>query len=123
MGRQRLTEEDVDAIFARCNETIRQGLRDKANTLPEGSANRALFERMARLSDDALAEEFMSLAHPNPERKGCPSHDMLVVLARRERPMGDPAYDHLFNCSPCYIEAVAMQRAAGLRPNPAASGR
>jgi hypothetical protein len=63
----------------------------------------------------------MSIAHPNPERKGCPSHDLLVVLARRERPMGDRAYDHLFKCSPCYIEAVAMQRAAGLRPNPPAA--
>ena len=121
--RQRLTAEDVDAIFARCNDKLRQGLRDKASTLPRSSANRALFERMASLSDDALAEEFMSLAHPNPERIGCPSHDLLVVLARRERPIGDPAYDHLFKCSPCYIEAVAVQRAVGLRPNPAASGQ
>ena len=120
--RQRLTAEDVDAIVARCTEKIRQGLRDKASTLPQSSPTRALFEKMARLSDDALTEEFMSLAHPNPERIGCPSHDLLVVLARRERPIGDPAYNHFGRCSPCYIELLAVQREAGLRPSPDASG-
>src|SRR5687768_6294968 len=92
---QRLTAQDVDATIARCNEKLRKGLREKARSLPQGSATRATFERMARLSDDALTEELMSIAHPNPERIGCPSHDLLVVLARRELPIGDPAYDHL----------------------------
>jgi hypothetical protein len=54
-------------------------------------------------------------ANPNPERIGCPPHEVLVALARRERPIGDPAYDHLSECSPCYREVRAMQQAAGER--------
>jgi hypothetical protein len=119
---QPLTAEDVDAVFARCNEMLRQGLRDRASTWPAGSPTRANLERMARLSDDALTEEIMSNAHPNPERIGCPSHDLLVLLARKERPIRDPAYEHFGKCSPCYIELLAVQRAAGLRPSPAADG-
>jgi hypothetical protein len=54
-------------------------------------------------------------ANPNPERVGCPPRDVLVALARRERPIDDPAYDHLSECSPCYREVRAMQQAAGER--------
>ncbi|MEP0848126.1 MAG: hypothetical protein HRF50_15050 [Phycisphaerae bacterium] len=54
-------------------------------------------------------------ANPNPERAGCPPRDVLVALARRERPATDPAYDHLIKCSPCYREVRALQQAAGER--------
>lgn len=54
-------------------------------------------------------------ANPNPERIGCPSQDVLVALARRERPASDPAYDHLIKCSPCYRQVRALQQAAGER--------
>ncbi len=50
-------------------------------------------------------------AHPNPSREGCPPRDVLVSFSRRERPIGDPAYDHLFKCSPCYQEFRALQQA------------
>jgi hypothetical protein len=30
-------------------------------------------------------------------------------VARRERPIGDPAYDHIKECSPCYLEGRAIQ--------------
>ena len=50
-------------------------------------------------------------AHPNPERVGCPPREMLVSLSRRELPIGDPAYDHLSKCSPCYQEFRALQQA------------
>lgn len=50
-------------------------------------------------------------AHPNPAREGCPPREMLVSLARRELPIGDPAYDHLSKCSPCYQEFRAFQQA------------
>jgi hypothetical protein len=50
-------------------------------------------------------------AHPNPAREGCPPREMLVSLARRELPIGDPAYDHLSKCSPCYQEFRALQQA------------
>jgi hypothetical protein len=41
-------------------------------------------------------------ANPTPARIGCPSPEILVALARRERAMDDPAYVHLTHCSPCY---------------------
>jgi hypothetical protein len=50
-------------------------------------------------------------AHPNPTREGCPPRDLLVSLSRRELPIGDPAYDHLSKCSPCYQELRALQQA------------
>ena len=50
-------------------------------------------------------------AHPNPTREGCPPRELLVSLSRREFPIGDPAYDHLSKCSPCYQEVRALQQA------------
>jgi hypothetical protein len=50
-------------------------------------------------------------AHPNPAREGCPSREVLVSLSRREMPIGDPAYEHLSKCSPCYQEFRALQQA------------
>src|SRR5690349_2854582 len=50
-------------------------------------------------------------AHPNPAREGCPPRETLVSLSRRELPIGDPAYDHLSKCSPCYQEFRALQQA------------
>lgn len=50
-------------------------------------------------------------AHPNPTREGCPPREMLVSLSRRELPIGDPTYDHLSKCSPCYQEFRALQQA------------
>jgi hypothetical protein len=54
-------------------------------------------------------------ANPNPARAGCPSRDVLTALARRERPIDDPAYDHLIKCSPCYREVRALQQASASR--------
>jgi hypothetical protein len=42
---------------------------------------------------------------------GCPPREMLVSLSRRELPIGDPAYEHLSKCSPCYQEFRALQQA------------
>lgn len=50
-------------------------------------------------------------ANPNPTREGCPPHDVLVALSRRERSMDDPAWEHLLDCSPCYCEMREMQLA------------
>ena len=54
-------------------------------------------------------------AHPNPAREGCPSPEMLRRLARRELPIGDPAYDHFAKCSPCYKELRTLQQADAAR--------
>jgi hypothetical protein len=60
-------------------------------------------------------DQVLGNANPNPARAGCPPQDVLVALARRQRPADDPAYDHLIKCSPCYREgcqAVAREREA-----------
>jgi hypothetical protein len=54
-------------------------------------------------------DEVFSRANPNPNRVGCPPYETLVRLARREQPIGDPAYEHLAKCSPCFREFRALQ--------------
>ena len=61
-------------------------------------------------------DELFGRGYPNPDRVGCPSRTDLIALARRQRPIGDPAYDHIKECSPCYLEGRAIQEAdAGRR--------
>ena len=68
-----------------------------------------------RLKRPDEIDEVFGRGNPNPDRIGCPHHDVLVALARRERPIGDPAYDHLSECSPCYLEVRALKEAADLQ--------
>ena len=63
----------------------------------------------ANFRDDI--DEVLSQANPNPERVGCPSHETLIQLARRALPLGDPAYEHLLKCSPCYRQFHALRKA------------
>lgn len=70
--------------------------------------------------DDALPslkardeiDDLFGRANPNPDRIGCPPREALIALARRERPIGDPGYQHLVKCSPCYLEVRGFQEAA-----------
>jgi hypothetical protein len=59
--------------------------------------------------DDEMDEVF-SRANPNPQRIGCPPRETLIALARKEKGLGDPAYEHLTQCSPCYLEFRDIQR-------------
>lgn len=72
-------------------------------------------EGQRRDSSDFIAEDEIDLvlggANPNPTRAGCPPREVLSALARRERPMADPAWEHLLKCSPCYREVRAIQQA------------
>ncbi len=54
-------------------------------------------------------DEVLSRANPNPDRVGCLSRETLVELARCAQPIGDPAYEHLLKCSPCYREFRASR--------------
>src|SRR5580700_4192578 len=64
-------------------------------------------------------DEVLKVANPNPDRVGCPSRDVLIALTRRERPIGDPAYEHLLKCSPCYGEFRALQQTGiSVQPEP-----
>ena len=55
-------------------------------------------------------DKVLGQANPNPTRAGCPGREVLSALSRRERPIGDPAYEHLLKCSPCYREFRALQK-------------
>lgn len=54
-------------------------------------------------------DEVFSRANPNPDRVGCPPRETLARLATRQQPIGDPAYEHLAKCSPCFREFRALQ--------------
>lgn len=47
-------------------------------------------------------DEVFSHASRNSKRIGCPPREVLEALARRARPIGDPGYVHLAECSACY---------------------
>jgi hypothetical protein len=68
-------------------------------------------------------DEVLRGAHPNPTREGCPPHDVLVTLSRRARPIDDPAWEHLLDCSPCYAKVRDMQRAHLIASSDAARRR
>ena len=67
----------------------------------------------------ASVDDFLDLvlanANPNPCRHDCPARSVLRELAMRKRPLGDPAYEHLGRCSPCYREFRAIQKAGAGR--------
>src|SRR4029453_15247640 len=62
-------------------------------------------------------------AHPNPTREGCPPADLLLRLARRELPIGDPAYDQIGKSSPGYQELATIQQTDASRRVAAATRR
>lgn len=55
-------------------------------------------------------DELFARANPNPTRVGCPAPDILIGLARKTRPISDPAYEHLAKCSACYREFRGFQQ-------------
>jgi hypothetical protein len=56
-------------------------------------------------------DDVFAYGNPNPDRVGCPSREALRALSRRERPIDDPGYEHISNCSPCFREFRALQQA------------
>jgi hypothetical protein len=73
------------------------------------AANADRFDWRDVAGSDEL-DELFGAANPNPDRVGCPPAGTLTALARRERPMDDPAYVHLTQCSPCYREFRLLQQ-------------
>lgn len=47
---------------------------------------------------------------PNPDRVGCCSEADLIEFADRRRPIDDPGFTHITNCSPCYRRLRTLQR-------------
>lgn len=61
------------------------------------------------------ADELFRNANPNPKRVGCPPREVLEELARHDRAIDDPWFDHLAQCSPCYEEFQALRAEAEKR--------
>ena len=72
-------------------------------------ANEATENALPEFSPEDDIDTFFGYANPNPTRTACVPHDVLLALARRERPIEDPRYDHLTQCSPCYREFRRLQ--------------
>jgi hypothetical protein len=64
----------------------------------------------ARFHPNDELDEVLGGANPNPERTGCPPVEVLRAVARRQRPIDDPAYEHVARCSPCYRDFRRFQR-------------
>jgi hypothetical protein len=47
---------------------------------------------------------------PNPDRLGCCCEAELIEFANRRRPVDDPGFQHIMNCSPCYRRLRTLQR-------------
>jgi hypothetical protein len=67
-------------------------------------------DRSGFTPDDEI-DLVLGYGNPNPTREGCLPLDVLGELARRERPIDDPGFEHLRKCWPCYQEVRAMQQA------------
>src|SRR2546429_5717467 len=74
-------------------------------------ANQHQHNDPAEFTPDDDIDNVVGRANPNPTRAGCPPREVLIALSRRERPIEDPAYEHLTKCSPCYREFRAFQDA------------
>lgn len=59
-------------------------------------------------------EELLLRAYPNPERKGCPGSDTIRALASKTIPHDDPAWQHIWKCSPCFAEFKELRDARRL---------
>ena len=108
--RRQLTAEQVDEIYASAIDKIRCWISEKVSTLPAGSANRALLEKLQHLPPEKAFDELLSRSYPNPERVGCPPYRILMELGTRTRSLDDPWYEHIAHCHPCSTELRTLVR-------------
>ena len=91
-------------------QKLRTLIREKARQVPPGSPEQYRLQELLELPDNALFDTIYSAVEPNPERVGCPPRDSLRDLAMRTRPLSDPLWDHVMECSPCRIDVREMGR-------------
>lgn len=60
-------------------------------------------------------EDLRLRAYPNPERIGCPGMDVTRALANKLIPPGDSHWQHLWHCSPCFLEFKQLRDARRAR--------
>jgi hypothetical protein len=62
------------------------------------------FERISRAVQESILQNY-----PNPERRGCPGHDVVRSVAARTELQPDEPWEHITHCSPCYEEFIAYK--------------
>jgi hypothetical protein len=62
------------------------------------------------LQPESVIDIVFGQGAPNPDRVGCCSEAELIEFANRRRPVDDPGFEHIMNCSPCYRRLRALQR-------------
>ena len=87
---------------------LRRVTAEKASELPPRSPGRQTLQKLLDLTDAELVNQIFSLAHPNPDRTGCPPREVLVELTRGKRPLTDAWWQHVTQCSPCHVESMAI---------------
>jgi len=63
------------------------------------------------IGDDNPIEAILLTAFPNPERIGCPSSDVLKAMANQEIGRDNPAWSHIWKCSPCFRDFKILRDA------------
>lgn len=56
------------------------------------------------------AREYIKAAYPNPDRKGCPGRNRLIILARRKQTPLNEELNHIATCSPCFVEYHVIRK-------------
>ncbi|HJT71306.1 MAG TPA: hypothetical protein VJ731_13995 [Terriglobales bacterium] len=67
-----------------------------------------------KLANDAVAigKKYSRTAYPNPSRTGCPGHETLKAMAKRDRRivLQEMPISHIVTCSPCFNEYARYRR-------------
>jgi hypothetical protein len=90
---------------------LRHVIAERAKAAVPGSLNQHRLLDKLQLSDEALLDDVYSHVDANPDRVGCPPETVLIELATRVRPVTDPLWEHVIQCSPCAVEVRARHRA------------
>lgn len=105
-------ESPADLIL----QKLRTRLQKKASQEPPGSPEHDRIQALLAMSDETLLDTIFNTVEPNPDRVGCPPREVLHELAMRTRPLSDPWWDHVMECSPCRIDVREMGRDRPVRP-------
>ncbi len=107
----------VDLTLARCSRFIPERLYQwlkRAISRRQMELLQLPSHLVAEAPDGFQPESVIDIvfAHgaPNPDRVGCCSEAELIEFANRRRPVDDPGFHHIMNCSPCYRRLRTLQR-------------
>jgi len=63
------------------------------------------------IDDDNPIEEILLTGFPNPDRVGCPPSAVIEDLGQKKIGRDDPAWEHIWNCSPCFRDFKVIRDA------------